>query len=62
MNWCLARFQRHYNNMNITKDDTWQYIYRVLHAFDWREEYANDLRNTLPRILLAPDFQAFRRT
>ena len=60
-NWCLARFQQHYNDTNITKDDIWQYIYGVLHASDWREEYANDLRKTLPRIPFAPDFQAFRQ-
>ena len=58
--WCLDQFQGHYNDESITKDDIWAYIYGVLHAPDWRAKYANDLRKGLPRIPLAPDFQAFQ--
>lgn len=58
--WCLDQFQQHYSDSTITKDDIWAYLYGVLHAPDWRNKYASELRKDLPRIPLATDFQAFR--
>ena len=55
------RFQDHYNDPTITKDDIWAYLYGVLHAPDWRNKYANDLRKDLPRIPFAADFRAFQK-
>ena len=57
--WCLKLFHAHYGN-RITKDDIWEYLYGVMHAPDWRERYKHDLQRNLPRIPLAPDFEAFR--
>lgn len=58
--WALGEFQARYNNPSITKDDIWFYIYGVMHAPDWRATYAKDLRESLPRVPMAPDFTAFR--
>ena len=59
--WCLDRFQDHYNDPTITKDDIWAYLYGVLHAPDWRNKYANNLRKDLPRIPFATGFRAFQK-
>ena len=58
---CLTLFQDHYNDPTITKDDIWAYLYGVLHAPDWRNKYANELRKDLPRIPLAAAFRAFQQ-
>ena len=58
---CLLHFHYHYNDPTITKDNIWAYIYGTLHAPDWRNKYANDLRKDLPRIPLAPDLRAFQK-
>ena len=57
--WCLEQFHNRYGD-HITKDDIWEYLYGVMHAPDWRERYKHDLQRNLPRIPLAPDFEAFR--
>ena len=58
--WCLDKFQTHYGNESITKDDIWEYLYGVMHAPDWRDKYKHDLQRNLARIPFAPDFEAFR--
>ena len=58
---CLTLFQDHYNDSTITKDDIWAYLYGVLHALDWRNKYASELRKDLPRIPFAPDFRSFQQ-
>ena len=58
--WCLARFQSHYGDDTISKDDIWEYLYGVMHAPDWRERYRHDLQRNLPRVPLAANFEAFR--
>ena len=57
--WCLEQFHNRYGD-HITKDVIWEYLYGVMHASDWRERYKHDLQRNLPRIPLAPDFEAFR--
>ncbi len=57
--WCLEQFHAHYGD-HITKDDIWEYLYGVMHAPDWRERYKHDLQRNLPRVPLAPDFEAYR--
>jgi len=59
-NWAAEQFRGHYQDSSISKDDIWFYIYGVMHAPDWRKTYAKDLRESLPRVPLAPDFAAFR--
>ena len=55
----LKSFQEHYSDDTITKDDIFYYVYGILHAPSYREQFANDLSKMLPRIPYAPDFTAF---
>ena len=55
----LHAFQEHYSDNTITKDDIFDYIYGVLHAPNYGEEFANDLSKMLPRIPYASDFRTF---
>ena len=57
--WCLEQFQDRYGQQ-VSKDDIWEYLYGVMHAPDWRERFRHDLQRSLPRLPLAPDFEAFR--
>ena len=58
----LHTFRNHYRDDTITKDDIFDYIYGILHAPSYREEFANDLSKMIPRIPFAPDFRAFRES
>ena len=55
----LNAFRNHYRDDTITKDDIFDYIYGILHAPSYRDEFANDLSKMIPRIPFAPDFRAF---
>ena len=55
----LRTFCEHYGDDSITKDDIFDYIYGILHAPSYREQFANDLSKMIPRIPYAPDFRAF---
>ena len=55
----LAAFRGHYRDDEITKDAIFDYVYGVLHAPAYRERFRNDLAKDLPRLPLAPDFDAF---
>ena len=55
----LNAFRNHYRDDSITKDDIFDYVYGILHAPKYREEFANDLSKMIPRIPFAPDFRAF---
>ncbi len=52
-------FCRHYGTRKITKDDIFYYVYGILHASSYRDQFETDLRMFLPRIPFAPDFIAF---
>ncbi len=54
----LARFRTAYGD-SITKDDTFSYVYGILHSPDYRETYSADLKKMLPRIPLVEDAQPF---
>ena len=58
-NHALDRFQTLYKDPSITKDRIFDYVYGILHAPDYRERFANNLRLSLPRIPMADDFWAF---
>ena len=58
-NHAETRFQTLYKDPSITKDRIFDYVYGILHAPDYRERFANDLRLGLPRIPMADDFRAF---
>ena len=55
----LNAFRNHYRDDSITKDAIFDYIYGILHAPSYRDEFANDLSKMIPRIPFAPDFRAF---
>ena len=55
----LRTFRNHYKDDAITKDDIFDYVYGILHAPSYREQFASDLSKMLPRIPFAPDFYAF---
>ncbi|MYF54709.1 hypothetical protein F4225_02850 [Candidatus Poribacteria bacterium] len=55
----LHSFREHYRDNSITKDDIFNYVYGILHAPSYREQFANDLSKMLPHIPYAPDFRAF---
>ena len=55
----LRAFREHYRNDRITKDDLFDYVYGILHASSYREQFANDLSKMIPRIPFAPNFPAF---
>ena len=55
----LRAFREHYGDEAITKDDIFDYVYGILHAPSYREQFANDLSKMLPHISYAPDFRAF---
>ena len=55
----LNVFRNHYRDDTITKDDIFDYVYGILHAPSYREQFANDLSKMIPRIPFAPDFRAF---
>ncbi len=54
-----SEFCRHYRTDKITKDEIFYYVYGILHAPSYREQFANDLSKMLPHIPYAPDFTAF---
>ena len=55
----LHTFRKHYKDNTITKDAIFDYVYGILHAPSYREEFANDLSKMIPRIPYAPDFHVF---
>ena len=55
----LRAFRKRYPNETITKDAIFDYIYGILHAPSYSEQFGNDLSKMLPRIPFAPDFSAF---
>ena len=55
----LRTFREHYNDDTITKDVIFDYVYGILHASSYCEQFANDLSKMIPRIPFAPDFHAF---
>ena len=55
----LRVFREHYGGDLISKDDIFDYVYGILNAPSYREQFANDLSKEIPRIPFAPDFHAF---
>ena len=55
----LRAFREYYGDNTITKDDIFDYVYGILHAPSYREQFANDLSKMIPRTPYALDFRAF---
>jgi len=54
--WALENYQKHYNDLQITKKAIFYYVYGLLHAKNYREKYAQNLKKELPRIPFVKDF------
>ncbi|MEY3219025.1 MAG: hypothetical protein RIT27_382 [Pseudomonadota bacterium] len=54
--WALERYQKHYNDLQITKKAIFYYVYGLLHSKNYREKYAQNLKKELPRIPFEKDF------
>ena len=57
----MQEFCSHYNDGAITKDSIFDYVYGILHAPSYREEFATNFPRELARIPFAPDFFAFAK-
>lgn len=55
----LKKYQEHYEDSSIAKEDIFYYIYALLHHSDYREKYEADLKKILPRIPLARGFSEY---
>lgn len=56
--WALDEYQREYG-AQVTKDDTFFYIYGLLHSPEYRDRYASDLKKQLPRIPMVSGRERF---
>ena len=55
----LEKYQSHYRDLEITKEDIFYYIYGVLHSQEYRVRFKNNLFRDLPRIPMAREFKHF---
>ncbi|MDR3234060.1 MAG: DEAD/DEAH box helicase family protein [Planctomycetaceae bacterium] len=55
----LAKFQEHYDNKKIAKEDIFYYIYGILNCREYQERFSAELKKQLPRIPFATDFLGF---
>ncbi|MFE5037840.1 DEAD/DEAH box helicase [Streptomyces sp. NPDC056683] len=55
----LQGFREIYEDVAITKDGIFYYVYGLLHSPQYRERFAADLKKSLPRIPKVRDFQGF---
>lgn len=55
----LEVYRQHYKNLNITKSDIFYYVYGMLHHPEYKKKYTNNLKVSLPKIPLAPQFASF---
>ena len=54
--WALGEFRGHYGDAGISKWDIFHYVYAMLHHPLYREHFAQNLRNEIPRVPLVKDF------
>ncbi len=54
----LVRAKKIYGK-NVTKEDTFYYVYGFLHNKEYRETFANDIKKMLPRIPMVEDIKDF---
>ena len=57
--YILQRAHHLYNDLKITKEDIFYYVYGFLHLPTYREQFANELKKSLPRIILVPETSKF---
>lgn len=56
----LEHFRLAYNNVEISKDDIFYYIYGILHSLEYRAKYENNLAKELPRIPRVATHEQFK--
>ncbi len=54
--WGLEQFQTNYNDLTITKEDIFNYVYAVMHNPYYCKKYETDLKREIPRIPFYDDF------
>ena len=57
----LQDFRTHYQDVKISKEDIFYYVYGVLHSPEYKQRFASDLKKMLPRIPYTQDFKAFSK-
>ncbi len=57
-----AGIREHYGNAGISKWDIFHYVYAMLHHPLYREHFAQNLRNEIPRVPLARTFVSAARS
>ena len=60
-NEAQLKWQKHYQDENITKEAMFYHFYGILHAKDYQEKYQNNLVKGLPRIPFVDDFWHFAK-
>ncbi|MFB6514196.1 DEAD/DEAH box helicase [Streptomyces virginiae] len=55
----LAAYRETYGDPDITTDDVFFYVYGLLHSPAYREQFAADLKKSLPRIPKVQNFHGF---
>ena len=55
----LASYREHYRDAGITKEDTFFYVYALLHHPEYRERYEDDLKKMLPHIPHTAGFHTY---
>ena len=54
-----SRIRSKYGNNRISKEEIFYYVYGVLHSSEYRENFADDLKMSLPRIPLVRSYEDF---
>lgn len=47
-------------NVKVTPEDVFYYIYGLMHSKEYRMNFSNDLKKTLPRVPIVRDFNSFK--
>jgi predicted helicase len=55
--WVLKEFREYYGDAGISKWDIFHYVYAMLQHPRYRDHFAQNLRNEIPRVPLATDFR-----
>jgi len=55
----FSRVRNKYDNNKITKEEIFYYVYGILHSQEYRENFADDLKMSLPRIPLVKSYEDF---
>lgn len=55
----LEKFQSHYDDQKISREDIFYYVYGLLHSDEYRTQFKADLGKMLPRIPFAQGFWEF---